>query len=124
MIQEIHPNDVIFGRLALAKKQTGNQLLDHLADQKKHEYKNSFYREQKKLMAEDIIEEIKRLNPPGRFLEPESKSKSTFGEIDHDKSITKVCKILRASARKAGEDDIALANHPIARSDQKMHPIE
>ena len=73
-IKELHPNDVIFGRKALAKKQTGNQLLVRLVHQKKHWYKNAFYREEKKLIADDIIKEIKKLNPPGRFLKKDESS--------------------------------------------------
>ena len=119
----LHPNDVIIGRKKLSEKQIGNQRLQQLAQQKTHEYRHSFYRQQKKLVAVDIIEEIKKLNPPGRFLKPENKSSSAFREIDRDESITKVCHILRALVKKAGKGD-STTNHPNNQNEQNMHPIE
>jgi len=109
--EDLHINDVIIGRKKLAEKQVGNQLLELLAQQKTHEYRDAFYRQQKKLVAEDIIEEIKKLNPPGRFLEPENKSRSVFYELNHDKSIAKVCLILRTLVKKAGKGDSITINY-------------
>jgi len=122
--EDLHINDVIIGRKKLAEKQVGNQLLELLAQQKTHEYRDAFYRQQKKLIAEDIIEEIKKLNPPGRFLEPEHKSKSVFYEIDHDESIIKVCLVLRTLVKKAGEGDSTTTDHPKNHNEQNIHKIE
>lgn len=121
--EDLHINDVIIGRKKLSEKQIGNQRLQQLAQQKTHEYRHSFYRQQKKLVAVDIIEEIKKLNPPGRFLKPENRSSSAFREIDRDESITKVCHILRALVKKAGKGD-STTNHPNNQNERNMHPIE
>ena len=122
--EDLRINDVIIDRKKLCEKQVRNQLLELLAQQKMHEYRDAFYRQQKKLIAEDIIEEIKKLNPPGRFLELENKSTSVFYEINRDKSIAKVCIILRTLVKKAGKGDSIITDHPKNHNEQIMHPIE
>jgi len=125
-IREPHPNDVIIGRKGIAKNQVGNQRLDELAQEKKYEYRGAFYRDQKKLVAEDIIEEIQKLNPPGRFLEAENKTNAVwyYYEIEHKKTVTKVSQILRAYAKTAKDGgDGTEANRPNIQEEEDIHPV-
>ena len=120
------PNDVIIGRKATAKKQIGNQLVDQLAEQKKDAYRHAFYRQEKRLVAQDIIEEITKIS--GRFLEAENNdSVWYYYEMDHEKIIIKVCKILRAFAKNAADDRASQEEdvHPaFVQEDAHPDPVE
>lgn len=110
LIHKPHDHDVLTGRKVMAKKHPGNQLLIQIAEQKKDEYKNAFFRKQKKLVAQDIIQEIKNLSPPGRFLALEDKSSSAWREVDHDTSTRAVCLTLRELAKIKSNTNIAQAD--------------
>lgn len=95
-----HNHDVLLGRKAIAHKHAGNQILRNIIAQKMEAYRNAFYREQKKMIAEGIVKQIKTLVPAGRFLKNNC---SEWHEVDHEKCIAKVCQTLRDQAKH--EDD-------------------
>jgi hypothetical protein len=84
----------------------GNQYLRQLAVVRKAQFDAGSYSE-KRLLATEIVNSIKALDPPGRFLrrhptapggrhlDPTVGSFSTWEELDLEKSIHKACQVMR-----------------------------
>ena len=102
-----HDHDVLLGRTGIAHKHAGNQILRNITAQKKEAYRNAFYREQKKMIAEGIVKQIKTLVPAGRFLTKSKNNCSEWHEVNHEKCIAKVCQTLREQAKREDDRDIS-----------------
>lgn len=117
-----HSNDVLLARKSITKKHHGNQILACFIEQKKDEYQNAFFREQKKLVAQDIVNKIKKLNPPGRFLELKNKSFTQWHEVDHDKCISVVCQKIREVLKNGGKGNIKNTKQIASKDEQSILP--
>ena len=70
------------------------------------------------MIAKDIMNEIKNLDPPGRFLNSENKSFFEWYEVGDNECVDKVCEVLREKAKigkkkRATEEDKQIAHLPI-----------
>ena len=92
LVSDLHPHDVIIGRGEGINKHFGNMLYRQLVAPRRS---NFYTREQRKQVASDIINEIQKLDPPGRFLMISPVDCSSLYEISYKKTITKVCQSLR-----------------------------
>jgi hypothetical protein len=89
-------NDVVLGRGTLIN--AGNQQYLHLVQQAKRDYVMS-PKKHKGKFAHNIVNIIKRLNPPGRFLKQDPESKLWY-EISYMKAIQRTRQSLRDGAPK------------------------
>jgi len=92
LVCDLHPHDVILGRGEGISKQSGNVLFRQLVTPRR---KMFYLREERNKVAQEIIDEINKLDPPGRFLMISPVDFSSLYEISHKKAITKVCQSLR-----------------------------
>lgn len=86
-------NDVLFGRGKGTYSHEGNTLFRKLVQTYKDKYQSSKKRE-KKLIAQFVVDSIKTKDPPGRFLELNSRSGS-WDLVDYERAIEKACQALR-----------------------------
>ena len=127
-----HDNDILFGRGNAINKHVGNATLREFCSKKRENYKNAFFREQRNEIAKEILHEIHGLTPPGRFLMPFGCDMSEWVEVDKEKSIAKICQILRerpknqakasaygAAVKPPNAEKVSSIVLPQSRSDQK-----
>lgn len=95
-IEEPHEHDVVSGRGKFSTFHPGNEHFRDLVDRNKVAY---FAAPQtvKPLIAQMIVEEIRNLNPPGRFLKQDPETK-LWSDIGDEKSIQKTRQALREGA--------------------------
>lgn len=91
-IKEAHDNDVLLGRGKFASEHPGNILFRQIVWEMKEEYYISRKTEKTK-MVQRVIDRIKTLNPPGRFLE--KGEDLLFRDAPQDRVILKVSQALR-----------------------------
>jgi len=94
-----HDYDILFGRGNAINKHPGNEILRQLAARKREDYKNAFYREQRNQIAEEILNQIQNLSPPGRFLKQEENTGPWY-EVGNRDVILKICQVLRERPKK------------------------
>ena len=95
---QIHHHDVLFGRGNGARRHLGNTYYHQLVVPKKSKYKKAVAvnRQEGKQVALDIIKKIRSLNPPGRFLVPDSlSSQATWYLAKEHRVLLKTCQALR-----------------------------
>ena len=92
LVSDLHAHDVILGRGEGVNKHYGNILFRKLVAPLRTKFHD---REEKKQAAMQIIDGIKQLNPPGRFLMISPVDKSSLYEISDKKAVTKVYQSLR-----------------------------
>jgi len=80
---------------------------------------NCYTREQRRQVAIDIINEVQKLDPPGRFLMISPVDCSSLYEISYKKTITKVCQSLRNQNREK-KSSLTVTNVQ-SSSDQNAH---
>ena len=76
----------------------GNEQYRSMVDSKKRVYVTARYKREKRLIATSIVEQIRSMDPPGRFLQKDMNSK-TWVDIGVEKSREKTIKALRKNAR-------------------------
>ena len=118
-----HSNDVLLVRKTIARKHKGNKILIRIAEAKMDQYQNAFFRDEKKMIAQDIVNEIKSLNPPGRFLEAENGNCSKWNEVDNARCVEKACQTLR-EVLKLRKQDITRKNSTMKEVKQIYHPSD
>ena len=91
-IKEPHDNDVLLGRGKFASEHPGNILFRQIVWELKEEYYVARKNEKTK-MVHRIIDKIKSLDPPGRFLEKDEDL--TFVDAPMDRVVLKVSQALR-----------------------------
>lgn len=92
-----HDHDVLCGRGGKANNHPGNVRFRELVKQKKPTYVALRFKREKGLISEGIVNEIKRLDPPGRFLIYDGKVKQWL-EISERKAKRKTAQALREKA--------------------------
>jgi len=91
-VSELHPHDVILCRGEGINKHFGNVLFRKVVAP----LRNNFYNlDERKEVARQVVEGIKQLNPPGRFLMISPLDQSCLYEISDKKALTKVYQSLR-----------------------------
>lgn len=107
-IRTPHDHDVLCGRGGGTNNHIGNENFRVLVTRKKREYLNSSKRE-KPLVSKSIVDEIRGMNPPGRFLQ-KNESTNLWYDIGDQKAREKTSQALREGApeirRELGVDDI------------------
>ena len=109
----VHDHDILSGRGAFVNGHVGNHRLRTLAMERKAQFDAGNYTE-KRALATEIVQIIKSLDPPGRFLKRMPKSKASeiksgenqwnlpargldgsWEELNDEKSIHKACQVMR-----------------------------
>jgi hypothetical protein len=98
-IQHPHQNDVLSGRGNASKYHVGNEYFVALVKRYRKKY---FMRSKKEAveLAQSVINEIKQLDPPGRFLNQHPESKCWY-EISYKKMMDRVRQCLRDNLPKS-----------------------
>jgi hypothetical protein len=91
IIQNVHDNDVLFGRGNHAKNHPGNRRYRALVAGHKDEY--LFTHDDKQIIGERIFEFITSLQPPGRFLRENQVHQ--WEEVSKKDALKKICQALR-----------------------------
>jgi len=118
----VHDHDILSGRGAFVNGHIGNQRLRTLAMERKMQFDGGNYTE-KRALATEIVQIIKSLDPPGRFLRRKARTKAsenTTGEnqwnlpprgldgswelLNDEKSIHKACQVMRDIDRPDRKD--------------------
>lgn len=97
----VTPNDtdVLCGRGGDINSHPGNITFRNLVNSNKRVYLTSRFKREKRCIAERILKDIKRQDPPGRFLTRNSKSGPWY-EISEEKARDKTSQALREGAPK------------------------
>lgn len=96
-VTQPHDHDVLCGRGGKANNHPGNVRFRDRVRQKKPTYVAVPFKREKGLISEGIVNEIKRLDPPGRFLIYDGKAKQ-WVEISERKARRKTAQALREKA--------------------------
>eukprot|EP00339_Tiarina_fusa_P013233 CAMPEP_0117068934 /NCGR_PEP_ID=MMETSP0472-20121206/48319_1 /TAXON_ID=693140 ORGANISM="Tiarina fusus, Strain LIS" /NCGR_SAMPLE_ID=MMETSP0472 /ASSEMBLY_ACC=CAM_ASM_000603 /LENGTH=706 /DNA_ID=CAMNT_0004791209 /DNA_START=33 /DNA_END=2153 /DNA_ORIENTATION=+ len=106
-IFEPHHNDVLCGRGVTTNRHPGNESFRRLVSLNKELYVTSTKR-QKMSISRSIVEAVRTLDPPGRFLDKDPLTGRWF-EVGHKKAVEKTSQALRdgaASLRKQLSADL------------------
>jgi len=106
-IEKPHNNDVLCGRGVTTNRHPGNEKFRALVGLNKELYVTSTKR-QKMAISRSIVEAVRCMNPPGRFLE-KSPDTGLYSDIGDKKAIEKTSQALRdgaASLRKQLSEDL------------------
>ena len=95
-IRTPHNHDVLCGRGGGTNNHIGNEKFRDLVNQKKRDYLNSSKRE-KPLVSKSIVDEIRNMSPPGRFLQKNEATNLWF-DIGDQKAREKTSQALREGA--------------------------
>ncbi len=96
---EPHEHDVLCGRGGNINIHPGNARFRQKVESRKRCYIDARFKREKRLIAESIIKDIKRLDPPGRFLTRDNKDGPWY-EISEEKARDKTSQALRENAPK------------------------
>ena len=110
----VHDHDILSGRGAFVNGHVGNQRLRKLALERKASFDSGNYSE-KRALATEIVEIIRALVPPGKFLKRADKSKeegkakkeglsSEWEELTDERAIHKACQVMRDIDRPDRKD--------------------
>jgi hypothetical protein len=97
LIKEPLENDVLCGRGGSINSHGGNERFRLLVEKRKRVYLTARFKREKRLIASSIVDEIRELNPPGRFLTRDSKS-GHWQDIGDEKARDKTSQALRENA--------------------------
>jgi len=95
VVEDIHSHDILFGRGNGVNNRDGNIFFRKLVSQRKRDYRNGHTPQQRKAFAYQIYDEIKKLDPPGRFLMRTSYDKIKWYNVNEEKALRKICQALR-----------------------------
>uniref|UniRef100_A0A7S3Q1V0 DUF6824 domain-containing protein n=1 Tax=Chaetoceros debilis TaxID=122233 RepID=A0A7S3Q1V0_9STRA len=100
-IESIEPrdNDVLCGRGGSINTHPGNARFRELVEKRKRSYIDARFKREKRLIAESILKDIRRLSPSGRFLTRAVKG-GPWVEISEEKARDKTSQALRENAPK------------------------
>lgn len=131
-IRFLHPNDVLFGKGKGTVSHPGNLKFHAFVAERKEEYMLAGSRPEKTIIIREIFARIKKLDPPGRFLEraPDGKA-SGWVEADDSKARGKISQALREHRKrekmapprkqKANISALTCAFTPAQHSTMKIH---
>eukprot|EP00980_Cylindrotheca_fusiformis_P021481 scaffold8353_cov138-Cylindrotheca_fusiformis.AAC.12 len=95
-IKDPHHNDVLCGRGVTTNRHPGNESFRSLVGLNKEVYVSST-KKQKMEISRSIVEAVRSLDPPGRFLEKNLES-GLWSDIGHKKAVEKTSQALRDGA--------------------------
>ncbi|KAL3808080.1 hypothetical protein ACHAXA_006842, partial [Cyclostephanos tholiformis] len=123
-----HHNDVLCGRGGTVNAHPGNEQYRKFVDQKKRLYLTARFKREKRLISSKIVDEIRNLDPPGRFLLKDANS-DVWRDIGDEKARDKTSQSLRENAlavRRQLEDDFEKAQMKqaqVANDAAGRHPV-
>ena len=108
----VHDHDVLCGRGAYVNGHTGNSRLRKLCSERKANFDAGNFTD-KRALATEVVQTIRSLNPPGRFLKKANTKDGKTGdepavelidgvweELNDEKAIHKACQVMRDMDRK------------------------
>mmetsp|Transcript_21370 Transcript_21370/g.29741 ORF Transcript_21370/g.29741 Transcript_21370/m.29741 type:complete len:466 (-) Transcript_21370:248-1645(-) len=123
----INQSDVLCGRGGLTNHHAGNMFFRRLVRLKQEAYLLASKRE-KAGVARDIVDSIRQLQPPGRFLKKDAKNPNTWIEIGDRKAREKTSQALREGAPelrevvKSGTTKSSTASNKAGNTRKKSNP--
>eukprot|EP00816_Leptocylindrus_hargravesii_P012500 CAMPEP_0196814596 /NCGR_PEP_ID=MMETSP1362-20130617/44402_1 /TAXON_ID=163516 /ORGANISM="Leptocylindrus danicus, Strain CCMP1856" /LENGTH=412 /DNA_ID=CAMNT_0042191273 /DNA_START=24 /DNA_END=1262 /DNA_ORIENTATION=+ len=96
------PNDVLCGRGGGSQNHIGNKEYRSVIAMNKRRYIEAS-RRHKSLLVESIVKAVRLQNPPGRFLEKDSKT-GLWNDIGDKRAFAKTCQAIREGAPKIREE--------------------
>jgi hypothetical protein len=112
-----HNNDVLCGRGGTVNAHPGNEQYRTFVERKKRVYLTARFKREKRLIAQSIVDEIRNLDPPGRFLMKETNTEYWF-DVGDEKARDKTSQALRENAisvRKQMEEEFKETRRQQAR---------
>ena len=96
-----NPNDVLCGRGGNINSHRGNEQFRAFVEKRKRVYLTARFKREKRLIASSIVNEIRAMDPPGRFLARMGSLKDNNGywyDIGNEKARDKTSQALRENA--------------------------
>jgi len=96
-----NPNDVLCGRGGNINSHRGNEQFRSFVEKRKRVYLTARFKREKRLIASSIVNEIRDMDPPGRFLARKGSMKNISGywyDIGDEKARDKTSQALRENA--------------------------
>ncbi|KAL3756236.1 hypothetical protein ACHAWU_007187 [Discostella pseudostelligera] len=93
-----HNNDVLCGRGGVVNSHPGNEQYREIVERKKRIYLTARFKREKRLIASSIVQEIRSMDPPGRFLIKDPIKNNVWHEIGDEKAREKTSQALRENA--------------------------
>jgi len=121
-IESPHDNDVLFGRGGNINIHPGNETFRKIVHQKKRVYLTARFKREKRIIADSILEAIKSLGPPGRFLARDAKT-GLWYDVGNDKARDKTSQALRENAPSIRKE-IEVENDALRAEMQKAEAEE
>jgi hypothetical protein len=122
-IAEPHANDVLSGRGAGITKHEGNKRWRELIRRHRQQY-NLLPRNQRPIIAESIVQAVRSLSPPGRFLAKDAATQVWY-DIGDERATEKTAQAMRDS-KKNGKDKVtptsSRASSPSGAPSTTIHP--
>jgi hypothetical protein len=91
-------NDVLCGRGGSINSHLGNGNFRLLVEKRKRVYLAARFKREKRLIASSICSEIRRMDPPGRFLSKKGGKDDRWYDIGDEKAREKIAQALRENA--------------------------
>src|SRR5210317_1434040 len=91
-------NDVLCGRGGTINSHPGNEQYRSIVDSKKRVYLTARFKREKRLIATSIVDQIRNMDPPGRFLQKDADKQKWF-DIGEEKSREKTSQALRENSK-------------------------
>ena len=101
-----HNNDVLFGRGGTINAHPGNEQYRTFVERKKRVYLLANFKREKRRIAQSIVDEVRNLDPPGRFLLKDSEG--VWRDVGDERARGKISQALReksAVMRKQMEEE-------------------
>ncbi|KAL9185181.1 hypothetical protein ACHAXT_002958 [Thalassiosira profunda] len=112
-----HHNDVLCGRGGTINAHPGNEQYRQFVDRKKRVYLTARFKREKRLIAQSIVDEVRHLKPPGRFLLKDAHG-DVWRDVGDEKARDKTSQALRENAlsvRKQMEEEFLESRRQQAR---------
>ena len=114
-----HPHDILVGRGNGANQHPGNVYFRELVQRFKYRYIHTPSSE-KKFITKHIINEIRKRNPPGRFLKQNPES-DLWDTLEMDKTLEKTSQALRENAPELRKTFFGGLGKPSKKGKQSIH---
>jgi len=91
-------NDVLCGRGGTINSHQGNEQYRSIVESKKRVYLTARFKREKRLIATSIVDQIRKMDPPGRFLQKDADTQTWF-DIGEEKAREKTSQALRENSK-------------------------
>mmetsp|Transcript_20868 Transcript_20868/g.29449 ORF Transcript_20868/g.29449 Transcript_20868/m.29449 type:complete len:771 (+) Transcript_20868:242-2554(+) len=121
-------NDVLCGRGGSINAHPGNEQFRGLVEKYRRIYLNARFKQEKRLIASSIVDEIKALDPPGRFLAKDPATETWFA-VGEEKARDKTSQALRENAPSlraggSGKKETSTKDATISKDSNKNNSCE